>query len=84
MKKKDHDFKAKKFEKLLIERPQKMSYEEYKQKRREQNRRLKARLNGFMVWPSKAYGIINNNGQHVPGGESWGTLVGKVPAVQIK
>ena len=83
MKQKNH-INAPKFGELLTARPNNMSFEEYKKERRIQTRRLKSRLHGFMVWHSKALGIVNANGQYVPGGESWGTLVGQVPTVRIK
>ena len=60
---------------ILTARPAKMPYEMYRQKRKEQEEMLKRRLRGgFIVWKSKAVG---------PVGESWGTLVGKVPALMF-
>lgn len=69
---------------ILNERPPKMSYEEYVMERRVQTKRLKSRLTGFMVWKSKCISILNARGEAVPGGESWGTLVGPVPTVRIR
>ena len=65
---------APKFNELIIARPEKMSYEDYKKQRREQSLRLKARLRGFMVWGSKSLS---------PSGENRGALIGKVPTVRI-
>ena len=60
---------------ILTARPDGMKYEVCREKRKEQQERLKARLKqGFMVWKSKCVGVEK-------GGESWGTLVGRVPAV---
>ena len=41
-----------KFGEILTARPKKMSYEEYRAKRTGQNKRLKARLKGFLVYKS--------------------------------
>ena len=59
---------------ILTARPDGMDYETYRQKRKEQQKQLKARLRGgFMVWKSKSIDPLK--------GESWGTLVGKVPSI---
>lgn len=59
---------------ILNERPAKMPYEEYKALRREQTKRLKARLRGFMVWKSKAIVQVEKDGTVKHLGESWGTV----------
>lgn len=60
---------------ILTARPDGMDYETYRQKRKEQQKLLKDRLRGgFIVWKSKCVGAVK-------GGESWGTLVGKVPSL---
>lgn len=41
-----------KFGEILTARPKKMSYEEYRAERTRQNKRLKARLKGFLVYKS--------------------------------
>lgn len=59
---------------LLRERPEGMSYEEYREARKEQAKQIRGRLRGgFMVWKSRCAVA----GQ----GESWGQLVGRVPAI---
>lgn len=72
------------FGEILNERPKKMPYGEYVEKRRAQTKRLKGRLGGFMVWKSKCISIVNERGDKVPGGESWGTLIGPVPTIKIR
>ena len=81
---KDKSFIAPKFGEIINARPKNMSFEKYKKLRKEQTKRLKARLTGFYVWKSQCLGIVNPSGQRVPGGEAWGTLVGHVPTVRIK
>jgi len=51
-----------------------MPYEQYKELRREQTKRLKSRLHGFMVWKSKATVQLDKDGRIKPLGESWGTV----------
>ena len=59
---------------ILTARPDGMSYETYWEKRKEQNKQLRDRLRGgFMVWKSKTIDPLK--------GESWGTLVGRVPSI---
>ena len=72
------------FGEILTARPPKMPYDKYVAERRAQTKRLKSRLNGFMVWKSKCISILNERGEAVPGGESWGTLVGPVPSIRIR
>ena len=61
---------------ILTARPEGMDYETYRQKRKERQRMLRDRLRGgFMVWKSKSIDPLK--------GESWGTLVGRVPAIQF-
>lgn len=67
-------FTVRRYGKIMNERPVKMSYEEYKALRREQTKRLKARLRGFMVWKSKATVQLDKDGKIKPLGESWGTV----------
>lgn len=81
---KDKSFIAPKFGEIINARPKNMSFEKYKQERMLQHHRLKERLRGFIVWKSQCLSIVNSNGQRVPGGEAWGTLVGHVPNVRIK
>lgn len=58
---------------ILNERPAKMDYEEYLALRREQTKRLKNRLRGFVVWKSKAVVTTEKGGKVKFFGESWGT-----------
>ena len=67
-------FTVRRFGEIMNERPAKMSFEEYKALRREQTKRLKARLRGFMVWKSKATVQFDKDGKIKPLGESWGTV----------
>ena len=76
--------KAKKFERILVARPEKMKYEEYKKLRKQQDKRLKDRLNGFIVWPSKCLPTKDSDGKEIYLGESHGTLKGALPTIKIK
>lgn len=70
---------------ILTARPEGMSYQKYREERKVQNRRLRHRRQyGFIVWKSKCIAIVNERGEKVPGGESWGTLVGPVPTLSIR
>lgn len=67
---------------ILTARPEGMDYELYRRVRKEQQRRLKYRLRGFMVWPSKGIFGRDREGNVIPV-ESRGTLVGPAPAVEF-
>ena len=51
---------------ILNERPAKMDYEQYRALRREQTKRLKSRLRGFVVWKSKAVVTTEKDGKVSP------------------
>ena len=85
MKKHPQIYQIREFGDIITKRPDKMDYETYRELLREQNRRLKSRLKGFVVWKSKGYTTLGS-GKDKPGrtiGESWGTLVGCVPSIEF-
>jgi hypothetical protein len=47
-----------KFGDILTARPEKMSYEEYRAERAYQNKRLKKRLKGFLVYKASEVGKV--------------------------
>ena len=67
---------------IITARPEGMDYELYRKVRKEQQRRLKYRLRGFMVWPSKGIFGHDREGNVVPV-ENRGTLVGPVPKLEF-
>lgn len=73
------------FGEILTARPEGMSYQKYREERKAQTLRLRHRRQyGFIVWKSKCISILNDRGEKVPGGESWGTLTGPVPTLTIQ
>lgn len=67
---------------ILTARPDGMPYEEYRQLLKEQNKKMKARLAGLMVWKSNyAPGATSS-----PWGklEAFGTLRGPVPNIRFR
>ena len=71
------------FGEIMNERPDGMPYSEYVEKRREQTKKLKRRLKGFMVWKSN---YILTDGAQSPWGklERWGTERGPIPSLKIR
>lgn len=68
---------------IITARPEGMDYETYRAVRKEQQKRLKGRLRGFMVWPSKGiFGHKDGEGKFIPV-QSKGTLVGRVPTIEF-
>lgn len=67
---------------IITARPEGMDYELYRKVRKEQQKRLKMRLRGFMVWPSKGIFGHDREGNVVPV-ENRGTLVGPVPKIEF-
>jgi len=69
---------------VINERPKKMNFEEYRELRREQTKRLKARLRGFMVWKSKSVVVMNRDGSTKAPGETWGTATrDRIPVLRF-
>lgn len=67
---------------ILNERPEGMSYEDYRLARKEQTKMIKNRRKGFMVWPSKGVFATDKDGKVIPV-QSVGTLVGKAPQLEF-
>lgn len=69
---------------VINERPKNMSYEKYRELRREQTKRLKARLRGFIVWKSKSIVKVEKDGAVKPIGENWGTATReRIPRIRF-
>jgi len=70
---------------IITKRPEKMPYEEYRELRTIQNKRLKSRLRGVFIWKSKAIMQMKKDGSVNALGESWGTATrDMIPVLRIK
>ena len=67
---------------LLNERPEGMSYEDYKERLVAQRRWLKNRLRVFFVWKSKGILTKDRDGNYIPV-ESRGQFKGRVPGLRF-
>ena len=74
----------KKFEKLIVSRPAKMKYDDYKKERKLQQKRLKERLNGVIVWRSKCLPEQDEKGNIIYRGKTEGTLRGSIESLRVK
>ncbi len=70
---------------ILTKRPDNMSYKVYRELRAQQTQQLKSRLEGFVIWKSKAVMKRGKDGSIVSLGENWGTATrDMLPVVQFK
>lgn len=69
---------------ILTARPEGMDFEEYKARRKAEEKMIKERLSkGFMMWPSKGiFGVKDKEGKIIPV-QSKGTFIGKITEIEF-